>query len=123
MIRATDRTAPFGTLRRHASMARVSLVAAQGNLVRLGDVVSLDGSQSFAETHASLPEKVERVGERVPRGGALRISPMLFDEVGLKGCSDFVGRLERLVDGPLPSVVVNHTASMPRRWLRPQPIT
>ena len=39
-------------------------------------------------------------------GGALRISPVFLDEVGLQGCNDFVGRLQRVVDGPVPCSVV-----------------
>jgi hypothetical protein len=30
----------------------------------------------------------------------------------LKGCGDLVGRLQRVVDGPIPCGVVNHTASI-----------
>jgi len=33
---------------------------------------------------------------------------MLFDQVRLKGCSDFIGCLQRLIDGPIPRCVVNH---------------
>jgi hypothetical protein len=33
--------------------------------------------------------------------------------VCLKARRDFVGRLERLVDGPVPCSVVNHAASIP----------
>jgi hypothetical protein len=39
---------------------------------------------------------------------------MLLDEVSLKGRGDFVGRLQRVVDGPVPCGVVNHVASIPR---------
>jgi hypothetical protein len=39
---------------------------------------------------------------------------MLFDEVGLQCGGNFVDRLERLVDGPFPSSVVNHDASIRR---------
>jgi hypothetical protein len=38
--------------------------------------------------------------------------------VRLKCCSDFVCRLQRVVDGPVPCGVVNHTASIPRGLLR-----
>src|SRR4029453_6650171 len=38
--------------------------------------------------------------------------------MGLEGRSHFVDRLEPVVDGQLPSVVVNHTASIPRSRLR-----
>jgi hypothetical protein len=44
----------------------------------------------------------------------IRISPVLLDEVSLKGRGDFVGRLQRVVDGPVPCGVVNHVASIPR---------
>ena len=47
-------------------------------------------------------------------GGALRISPVFLDEVGLQGCGDFVGRLQRVVGGPVPCSVVNHGASIAR---------
>jgi hypothetical protein len=33
--------------------------------------------------------------------------------VCLKARRDFVGRLQRLVDGPVPCSVVNHAASIP----------
>ena len=35
-----------------------------------------------------------------------------LDEVGLQGCGDFVGRLQRVVDGPIPCSVVNHRVSI-----------
>jgi hypothetical protein len=35
--------------------------------------------------------------------------------VGLQGCGDFVGRLQRVVDGPIPCCVVNHVASIARQ--------
>ena len=50
--------------------------------------------------------------EGLLRGGALRISPVFLDEMGLKGGSDFVGCLQRVVDGPVPCSVVNHGASI-----------
>jgi hypothetical protein len=70
---------------------------------------------------ASLPQELKRVGEGAARSGALWISLVLFDQVCLKGRSDFVGRLERLIDGPLPRDVVHHAAIIPRgrrrlRW-------
>ena len=71
------------------------LSLAQGNLVGLGDVVGLDGAESHAQALASLPQQLERVGGGALRGGALRISPVFLYEVGLQGCSDFVGRLQR----------------------------
>ena len=56
---------------------------AQRNLVRLRDVVGLDGPQALAETHASPPQELERSGEGALRSGAPRISLVLFDEVWL----------------------------------------
>jgi len=88
------------------------LPVAEGDLVGLGDVVSLDGPQSHAQVLASLPQQFEGVGGGALRGGALRISPVFLDEVGLQGCGDFVGRLQRVVDGPVPCSVVNHGASI-----------
>ncbi len=63
------------------------VIVAQGDLVRLGDGASLDGSQSLAETLASLPQELERVGEGALRSGTLRISLVLFDAVYLQGRS------------------------------------
>ena len=37
---------------------------------------------------------------------------MFLDEVGLQGCGDFVGCLQRVVDGPIPCSVVNHRISI-----------
>ena len=88
------------------------MLVAQGDLVGLGDVVGLDGSESHAQALASLPQQLEGVGGGALRGGALRISPVFLDEVGLQGCGDFVGRLQRVVDGPVPCSVVNHGASI-----------
>jgi hypothetical protein len=87
---------------------------AQRDLVRFGHVARLDGSQSLAETLAGLPQELQRVGEGALRGGALRISLVLFDQVCLKGRSDFIGRHERLIDGPFPRDVVHHAAIIPR---------
>jgi DNA-directed RNA polymerase subunit RPC12/RpoP len=42
---------------------------AQRDLVRLGDGAGLDGSQSLADTPASLPQELERVGEGALRRG------------------------------------------------------
>jgi hypothetical protein len=39
---------------------------------------------------------------------------MLLDEMRLEGGGDFVGRLQRLVDGPVPRGVVDHMASILR---------
>ena len=74
------------------------LPVAQGDLVGLGDVVGLDGPQPHAQVLASLPQQLEGVGGGALRGGALRISTVFLDEVGLQGCGDFVGRLQRVVD-------------------------
>ena len=90
------------------------LGVAQGDPVGLGDVFGLDRSQSLAKALAGLPQKLERVGSGILGGGAIWISPVLLDEVSLKGGSDFVGRLQRVVDGPVPCGVVNHAASIPR---------
>src|SRR6266576_2158819 len=87
-------------------------LVAQGDLVRLGDVVGLDGPESCAQALASLPQQLEGVGGGALRGGTLRISPVFLDEVGLQGCGDFVGRLQRVVDGPIPCSVVNHRVSI-----------
>jgi hypothetical protein len=51
-------------------------------------------------------------------GGAIGISPMLLDEVSLQGSGDFVGRLQRVVDGPVPCGVVNHAVNISRSLLR-----
>ena len=91
------------------------LPVAQGDFVGLGDVVGLDGPQSQAQAFASLPQQLEGVGGGALRGGALRISPVFLDEVGLQGCGDFIGRLQRVVDGPVPCCVVNHVASIARQ--------
>ena len=69
------------------------LAAAQRDVVGLGDGVGRYGPEPFADTLPSLPEKLERVGERTLRGGALRISLVLFEEMGLEGGSDFVDAL------------------------------
>jgi len=60
-----------------------SLVITQGDLVGLGDVVGLNGSQSVPQALARLPQELEGVGGGAQGGGALRISPVFFDEVGL----------------------------------------
>src|ERR1700685_2659308 len=88
------------------------LSVAQGDVVRLGDVVGLDGPQSLAQALAGLPEQLEGIGGGARRGGALRIGPVFFDEVGLQGCGDFVRRLQRVVDSPVPCCVVDHAASI-----------
>jgi hypothetical protein len=90
------------------------LSVTQGDLVGLGDVVGFDGSQPPAQVLASLPQQLEGVGGGALWGSVLRISPVFLDEVGLQGCGDFVGRLQRVVDGPVPCSVVNHGASITR---------
>jgi hypothetical protein len=93
---------------------KLRLPVAQRDLVRLGDVIGLNRAQSFTEALASLSQQLERVGGGILGSAAIRISPMLLDEVSLKGRGDFVGRLECVVDGPVPCGVVNHVASIPR---------
>ncbi len=96
--RLTPETHYFAACRTLACALPGTLVA-QGDLVGLGDVVGLDGPESCAQALAV-------------RGGTLRISPVFLDEVGLQGCGDFVGRLQRVVDGPIPCGVVNHRVSI-----------
>ena len=48
-------------------------------------MVGFDGSQPPAQALASLPQQLEGVGGGAPWGGALRISPVFLDEVGLQG--------------------------------------
>jgi len=93
---------------------KLRLPVAQRDLVRLGDVIGLDCSQSFTKALASLSQQLERVSGGILDSATIRISPMLLDEVSLKGRSDFVSRLQRVVDGPVPCGVVNHVASIPR---------
>jgi hypothetical protein len=50
---------------------------AQRDPVRLGDAAGLDGSQSLAQTLASLPQELQRVGGGALRGGALQACPAL----------------------------------------------
>src|SRR6266566_2341552 len=88
------------------------LVVAQGDLVGLGDAAGVDGSQSVPQALARLPQELEGVGGGARRGGALRISSVFFDKVGLQGGGNLVGRLQRVVDGPVSCCVVNHRASM-----------
>ena len=57
--------------------------------------------------------ELKRAGEGTRRSGALQISPVFLDQVCLKSRSDFVGRLERLIDGPFPRDVVHHAAIIP----------
>jgi len=69
------------------------------DVVRRGDAVGLDSSESPAKALASLPKKPERVGECAPRGGALQIRLVLFEEVSLERGGHLVDRLQRVVDG------------------------
>jgi hypothetical protein len=103
----------FLTFEHHQVRLAGSWVA-QRDLTRLADAASLDGSQSLAETLAGLPQELQRVGKGALRSGALRISLVLFDQVCLKGRSDFIGRHERLINGPFPRDVVHHAAIIPR---------
>src|SRR5690242_13070265 len=105
-------TASGSAARRTLACALSGMLVPQGNLVGLGDMVGLDGPQSCAQALASLPQQLEGVGGGALRGGTLRISPVFLDEVGLQGCGDFVGRLQRVVDGPIPCSVVNHRVSI-----------
>src|SRR6266566_1394261 len=109
--RLTPETHYFAACRTLACALPGTLVA-QGDLVGLGDVVGLDGPESCAQALAGLPQQLEGVGGGALRGGTLRISPVFLDEVGLQGCGDFVGRLQRVVDGPIPCSVVNHRVSI-----------
>src|SRR5580704_19769008 len=94
-----------------STSSQVSVVA-QGDLVRLGNVTGLDGPQPFTQSFAGLPQELERVGSGALRSGAIRISPVLLYEVCLKCRSDFVGCLQRVVDGPVSCGVVNHAVSI-----------
>src|SRR3984957_9664773 len=85
---------------------------AQGDPIRLGDVICLDRAPSFAQPFAALPQRVARV-DRSPLGGAaLGSFPGFFDEVCLQGRRYFVRGLQRVVDRPVPCVVVNHEVSI-----------
>ena len=77
-------------------------------------MIGLDRSQPFTEALASLSQQLERVGGGILGSAAIRISPMLLNEVGLQGRGDFVGRLQRVIDSPVPCGVVNLVASIPR---------
>jgi hypothetical protein len=87
--------------------------------------MSSDAAMMSASTARSPSPRRSRACRRSLRewvnacgSGALQISLVLFEEVGLEGCSHFVDCLERVVDGQLPNVVVNHVACIPRSWLR-----
>src|SRR5579875_1588700 len=96
-------------------MKRLRLLVTQGDPVGLGDVVGIDGPQSLAQPLTSLAQELKRVAGGTLRGGAVWISPVFLDEVGLQRCSDFVGRLQRMINGPVPCDVVYHAASIPHR--------
>ena len=86
--------------------------SAQRYLVGFGDVTGLDGSQAQPQALASLPQQLEGVGRGSLRGGALRISAVFLDEMGLQSGGDLVDRLQRVIDGPVSCCVVNHAASI-----------
>ena len=90
-------------------------LAAQGDVVGFGDGVGLDRSEPVAKALASLPEQIEGVGGRTPRGRAVWVGAVLLDEVRLKSRGDFIGSLERLVDCLVPSSVIDHTANVNTR--------
>ncbi len=92
--------------------AAVESPVTQGDVVGLGDAVGLDSPQAFAQAFASLPQELERVGGATLGSGPLQISSVLLDEVCLKSCSDFVGCLQSVLDGPVSRGVVNHAASI-----------
>jgi len=114
---------------RHLGHARVppgwpvgslwDLLAGPGDPVGLGDAIGLDGPESLAHVLASLPQQLESVAGSARRSGALRISSMFLNEVSLERGRDFVRRLQRVVDGPVPCIVVNHAASIAQWVLRP----
>ena len=87
-------------------------MAAPGDPVGVGDAIGLDGPESLPQVLASLPQQLERVAGTAGRSGALRISSVFLNEVSLERCRDFVRRLQRVVDGPVPCSVVNHTLSI-----------
>jgi hypothetical protein len=91
------------------------LLTAPGYPIGLGDAVCLDGAESLSEVLASLPQQFEGVAGSALRGGALRISSVFLDEVSLQCRRDFVGCLQRVVNGPVPCSVVNHVASIAYR--------
>jgi len=93
-------------------------LAGPGDPVGLGDAIGLDGPESLPQVLASLPQQLERVAGSARRSGALRISPVFLNEVSLECRRDFVRRLQRVVDGPVPCSVVNHAASI-AQWVPP----
>src|SRR5579871_2747559 len=88
------------------------LPLAQRDLVGLGDVVGLNRSQSLAQPLPGLPQELERICGGALRSGSLWICAVLLDQVGLKGGSDLIGRLQRVVDCPIPCGVLNHARSI-----------
>ena len=107
-----ERTYPLPLTGMFGSMRLSRPLVSQRDLVRWGDGVGLNGSESLAKALASLAQELERVGGRTPRGSALRVGPVLLDKMRLKGRSDFIGRLKRMVDGLVPGSVVNHAANV-----------
>ena len=57
----------------------------------------------FTQSFAGLPQEPERVDSGALRSGAIRISPVLLDEVCLKCRLDLVGCLQRVVRWPGPA--------------------
>jgi hypothetical protein len=96
-----------------AAQASARSPIAQRDIVRLGDAVGLDRPEPLAEALASLAQKLERVRGRTPRSCALGICPVLLDQVCLESRSDFIDRLQGLVNGPVPCDIFNHPASIP----------
>lgn len=90
----------------------LGLLVAERDFVGLGDAACPDGPQSLPQALAGLPQQFEGVAGWTLRGGALRISSVFLDEVSLECCRDFVSRLQRVVNGPVPRSVVNHAASI-----------
>src|SRR3989442_11221754 len=59
------------TLKPRPGCSMLRLLVAQGDLVRLGDVLGLDRSESLAQALAGLPQQLERVGGGAPDRGAI----------------------------------------------------
>src|SRR5437763_16483836 len=81
---------------------------AQGDLVRLGDVVGLDCGESFAQTLASRPQELERAGGGAQGSGAGRIGPEVMKEVWQHDRRALVGGLGAAVESPHPRGPVTH---------------
>src|SRR5262249_23913011 len=86
---------------------------AQRDLVRLRNAVGLDSSQPLTQALTGLPQQLERVDGRALRGSPIQLGAVLLDQVRLKRRSDLIGRLQRMIDGPVPRRVVNHAPSIP----------